>query len=82
MLNGIITAKHQTFLRIKITFYWISTYHSHQQIETHKKSKKKAMGCEVLRISHCLDNWLTDVGKVVSPVHLKHYFSASGTHFC
>jgi hypothetical protein len=42
----------------------------------------------MLRIPHCLDNRLTDGGKVVSPTHLpyftpqKHYFSASGTHFC
>jgi hypothetical protein len=45
-------------------------------------------GCEVLSIPRCLDNWLTDGGKVVSPKHQllvtpqKHYFSASGTHFC
>jgi hypothetical protein len=37
---------------------------------------------------HCLDNRLTDGGKVVSPTHRplstphKHYFSAFGTHFC
>jgi hypothetical protein len=42
----------------------------------------------MLRISHCLDNRLTDGGKFVSPMHRmrstlqKHYFSASGTHFC
>jgi hypothetical protein len=42
----------------------------------------------MLRIPHCLDNRLTDSGKVVSPTHRqhftpqKHYFSASGTHFC
>jgi hypothetical protein len=35
-----------------------------------------------------LDNQLTDGGKIVSPAHWprstpqKHYFSASGTHFC
>jgi hypothetical protein len=46
------------------------------------------IGCEMLRIPHCLDNRLTDGGKVVSPTHWtsstpeKHYFSASGTHFC
>jgi hypothetical protein len=45
-------------------------------------------GCDMLRIPHCLDNRLTDGGKVVSPTHWphstpqKHYFSASGTHFC
>jgi hypothetical protein len=44
--------------------------------------------CEVLRIPYCLDNRLTDGGKVVSPMHRqsytpqKHYFSASGTNFC
>jgi hypothetical protein len=43
----------------------------------------------MLTIPHCLDNRLTDGGKVVSPTHLpkitpqKHYyFSVSGTHFC
>jgi hypothetical protein len=45
-------------------------------------------GCEVLRILHCLESWLTYDGKVVSPKHRarptphKHYFPASGTHFC
>jgi hypothetical protein len=45
------------------------------------------MGCEMLRIPHCLDNRLTDGGKVVSPMYWprstpqKHCFSASGTHF-
>jgi hypothetical protein len=44
--------------------------------------------CEILRIPHCIDNRLTDVGKVVSLAHRPHsvpqkqYFSASGTHFC
>jgi hypothetical protein len=42
----------------------------------------------MLRIPHCLDNRLTDGGKVVSPMHRpcstsqKHYFSGSGTRFC
>jgi hypothetical protein len=43
----------------------------------------------MLRIPHCLDNRLTDGGKVVSPTHRpqftpqKHYyFYVSGTHFC
>jgi hypothetical protein len=43
----------------------------------------------MLRIPHCLDNRLTDGGKVVSPIYLprstlhKHYFfPASGAHFC
>jgi hypothetical protein len=44
--------------------------------------------CEMLRITHCLGNRLTDGGEVVSPTHRphitpqEHYFSASGTHFC
>jgi hypothetical protein len=44
--------------------------------------------CDMLRIPHCLDNWLTDGGKVVGPTHRprstpqKQYFSASGIHFC
>jgi hypothetical protein len=42
----------------------------------------------MLRISHCLDNRLKDGDKVVSSKHRprptpkKHYFCASGTHFC
>jgi hypothetical protein len=42
----------------------------------------------MLRIPHCLDNRLTNGGKVVSPMHpphftpYKHYFSASGTDIC
>jgi hypothetical protein len=42
----------------------------------------------MLMIPHCLDNRLTDGCKVVSRTHRphftlqKHYFSASGTHFC
>jgi hypothetical protein len=42
----------------------------------------------MLRIPHCLENRLTDGGKVVSPTHRprstrqKHYFSGSDTHFC
>jgi hypothetical protein len=42
----------------------------------------------MLRIPHCLDNWLKDGGKIVNPMHpphftpLKHYyFHVSGTHF-
>jgi hypothetical protein len=61
-----------------------------------KKSKSKPIpitgrgslqGCEMLRIPHCLDNRLTDGGKVVGLTHRprsapqKHYFSASRTHF-
>jgi hypothetical protein len=45
--------------------------------------------CGMLRIPHCLDNRLTDGGKVVSPTHRPHftpqkhdYFNVSGTHFC
>jgi hypothetical protein len=43
---------------------------------------------EMLKTPHCLDNGLTDGGKVVGLKHRprstppKHYFSASGTHFC
>jgi hypothetical protein len=42
----------------------------------------------MLRIPHCLDNRLTDGGDVVNLTYRphstprKHYFSASGTHFC
>jgi hypothetical protein len=41
----------------------------------------------MLRIPHCLDNRLTDGGKIVSlkrrqrSTPQKHYFSASATHF-
>jgi hypothetical protein len=44
--------------------------------------------CKKSRLTHCLDNQLTDGGKVVSPKHRphftpqKHYFSVSGTHLC
>jgi hypothetical protein len=30
-------------------------------------------GCEMLRIPHCLDNRLTDGGKVVSPTQQPHF---------
>jgi hypothetical protein len=46
------------------------------------------LGCEMLRIPHCLDSRLTDGGKVspTEPPHFtpqKHYyFYVSGTHFC
>jgi hypothetical protein len=43
----------------------------------------------MLRIPHCLDNRLTDGGKVVSPTHRPHftpqkhyYVYVSGNHFC
>jgi hypothetical protein len=45
-------------------------------------------GCEMLKIPHCLNNLLTNGGKVARPTHWprcipqKHYFAASGTHFC
>jgi hypothetical protein len=44
--------------------------------------------CETSTIPHFLDNRITDGGKVVgltrrlSSTPQKHYFSASGTHFC
>jgi hypothetical protein len=44
--------------------------------------------CETLRLPQCLDSLQTDAGKILSPTHRpssttqKHYFSASGTHFC
>jgi hypothetical protein len=43
---------------------------------------------EILMIPHSLDNRLTDGGKAVGntrrprSTQQKHYFSASGTHFC
>jgi hypothetical protein len=42
----------------------------------------------MLKIPHCIDNRLTVGEEVVSPTHwplstpLKHYFPASGPHFC
>jgi hypothetical protein len=46
-------------------------------------------GCEMFRVLHCLDNRLTDGGKVVSPTNQPHfnpqkhyYLYVSGTHFC
>jgi hypothetical protein len=46
------------------------------------------LGCEMLRISHCLDSPLTAGGKDVGPTHRprltpqKYYFSSPGSHFC
>jgi hypothetical protein len=47
------------------------------------------LGCEMLRIPHCLDNRLTYGGKVVSLTHRPHftpqkhnYFYVSGNVFC
>jgi hypothetical protein len=51
-------------------------------------SPEQAEEVKMLRISHCLDNRLTDGGKVFSSTHRaqptpqKHYFPPSGTHFC
>jgi hypothetical protein len=46
-------------------------------------------GCEMLRITHCLENRLIDGGKAVSLTHRPHftpqkhyYFYVSATHFC
>jgi hypothetical protein len=42
----------------------------------------------MLRIPYCLESGLTDSSKTISPTHRphstpqKHYFPASGTHFC
>jgi hypothetical protein len=53
-----------------------------------KTGRGGLLGCEMLKIPHCLDNQLTDGGKVVRPTHQlhstrqKHYLSASDTHFC
>jgi hypothetical protein len=67
------------------------------QIYVKKKKKSKAIpvtghgglkDCEMLRIPHCLDSQLRNGSKIVSLMHRphstskKHYFSASGTHFC
>jgi hypothetical protein len=44
-------------------------------------------GCEVLRIPHCLDSWLTDGSEVASLTHQplctsqKHFLFVSGIHF-
>jgi hypothetical protein len=35
----------------------------------HVTGRGGLQSCEMLRISHCLDNWLTDGGKTVSPTH-------------
>jgi hypothetical protein len=40
------------------------------------------LGCEMLRIPYCADSRFADGGNVVSFTPQKHYFSASGTHFC
>jgi hypothetical protein len=51
------------------------------------KGRGRLQGCEMLSISHCLDNRLTDGVKVVSLTHRPHFtpqkhLSASGTLFC
>jgi hypothetical protein len=65
----------------------------------HKSKKKKRTatpvsdcrgryGCEMLKIPHCLDNWLADGGEAVKPyapavlLSSEIFFSVSGTHFC
>jgi hypothetical protein len=47
------------------------------------------LDCETSRMSHFVENWLIDGGKVVSPTHQPHftpqkyyYFYVSGTQFC
>jgi hypothetical protein len=37
-------------------------------------------GCDILRIAHCLDNRLTDGGKIVSPTHLPRFIPQK--HYC
>jgi hypothetical protein len=60
----------------------------HFRLIWRSENVKGLKGCEMLRIPHCLDNRLTDGGKVVSLINRlrytpqKHYFSTSGTHFC
>jgi hypothetical protein len=41
-------------------------------------------GCEVSRLPHFLDSWLTDGGKVVSLTHQLPFIPRKipGTHFC
>jgi hypothetical protein len=44
-------------------------------------------GCEILRMSHCLDSRFTDGGEIVSSrtgraLLPRYFFSDSGTHFC
>jgi hypothetical protein len=55
-----------------------------QAVPSPDKKKSKAIpitdlgglqGCEILRIPHCLDNRLTDGGKVVSSMLLPHLHS-------
>jgi hypothetical protein len=45
-------------------------------------------GCETIMIPHCLDNWFTDGGEIVSlctglaPLPRNIFISVSGIHFC
>jgi hypothetical protein len=39
-------------------------------------------GCKMLRIPHCLDNWLTDGGKVVNPMHRPLLYSPETLFLC
>jgi hypothetical protein len=68
----------------------------HKQMNTPEREREKKgkaiavighggpYGCETLRVPHCLDNRLIDIGKVVS-LTLRPPFTHQeipGTHFC
>jgi hypothetical protein len=62
---------------------------SHKSRAISLRGRGGLQSCEILRVPRCLDNRLTDGGKVVSPTHRPHftpqkhyYFYVSGTHFC
>jgi hypothetical protein len=42
-------------------------------VDIFNKSRGGLYGCEMLRITHCLDNRLTNGGEVVSPTHRPLY---------
>jgi hypothetical protein len=78
-----------TFVTIRQFLTWFVLY----QLKKIKKAipvtdHRGLYGCEMLMFPHCIDNQLTDGGRLVGPTHWphsaaqKHYFSTSGTHFC
>jgi hypothetical protein len=59
-----------------------------RKVKSIKVKPWRPIGCEILRVPHCLNNGLAYGGKVVSSTHWprstpkKHYSFASGTRSC
>jgi hypothetical protein len=80
--------KMERLCRFFVQFHAVTSKSNNESIVIPVTGRGGLYGCEMLRMPRCLDNLLTDGGKVVSPTHRphstpqKHYFSASGTHYC